>query len=215
MTKREKRKGKTASEHENKDTTESKCRKMQSKPMETTPKRQSRAGWGGGGLGLAEAMYLALFWSAMASPPHSHFPRARGVTASFLDRAMSSPGTRTVCTASHTAFVARTIINIRSKKKRSLSLRNRTDWHVLSWWSPGKGRHCIFRRRQNRHANLARNTGRLRPNRGKVKADSSPPLLSREDAAGAPVEDDGRDDSGESGLNATDWSSLEDAGSAG
>jgi len=80
----------------------------------------------------------------------------------------------------------------------------RTHWHVLSWRSPSRGRHWIFRRRQKRHASLARSTGRLRPNRGKVKADSSTLLLSVVDAAGAPVEDDGRDDSDESGLDAAE-----------
>lgn len=91
----------------------------------------------------------------------------------------------------------------------------KTHWQVLSWLSPGTGRHCIFRRRQKRQANLARNTGRLRPNRGRVKADSRALLLSRADAAGAPIEDDGRDDRGESGLEAADWSSLADPGNAG
>lgn len=80
--------------------------------------------------------------------------------------------------------------------------QKKTHWHVLSWRSPTRGRHWIFRRRQKRHANLALNTGRLRPNTGKVKADSSALLLSFMDGAGAPVEDDGRDDSDESGLDA-------------
>ena len=79
-----------------------------------------------------------------------------------------------------------------------------TYWHVLSWRSPTRGRHWIFRRRQKRHASLALNTGRLRPNRGKVKADSSAPLPSFMDAAGAPVEDEGREDSDESGLDAAE-----------
>jgi hypothetical protein len=86
-------------------------------------------------------------------------------------------------------------------------------------WSPGKGRHCIFRRRQKRQASLARNTGRLRPKRGRLKADSRALLLSREDDnVGAPIEDDGRDDSGESGLDAVECSSftsLADPGNAG
>jgi len=91
----------------------------------------------------------------------------------------------------------------------------KTHWQVLSLWSPGEGRHCIFRRRQKRHANLARNTGRLRPARGRLNADWKALLLSREDEAGAPVEDDGRDDNGESGLDAADWSSLADPAGAG
>jgi len=82
-------------------------------------------------------------------------------------------------------------------------------WQELLSWSPGKGRHCIFRRRQNRQASLARNTGRLRPKRGRLKADSRALLLSREDDnVGAPIEDDGRDDSGESGLDAVECSSF-------
>lgn len=55
---------------------------------------------------------------------------------------------------------------------------------------------------------MARNTGRLRPNSGKVKADSSALLVSfeeeDEDAAGAPVEDDGREESDERGLDAAE-----------
>jgi hypothetical protein len=40
--------------------------------------------------------------------------------------------------------------------------------------------------------------------------------VEREDVAGAPNEDDGRDDNGESGLDAADWpSSMADPGSAG
>ena len=80
----------------------------------------------------------------------------------------------------------------------------KTHWHVLSWRSPSRGRHWIFRRRQKRHASLALNTGRLRPNKGKVKADSSALLPSFMDAAGAPVEDEGREDSDESGLDAAE-----------
>lgn len=94
-------------------------------------------------------------------------------------------------------------------------MKTKTHWQVLPRLSPGKGRHCIFRRRQNRQASLARNTGRLRPNRGRVKADSRARLLSGADAAGAPIEDDGRDGTGESGLDAADWSSLADPGNGG
>ena len=52
---------------------------------------------------------------------------------------------------------------------------------------------------------------------GKVKADSNALLLSLEfeDATGTPVEDDGRDDSEESGLDTAEWSSLLGPGSAG
>lgn len=88
--------------------------------------------------------------------------------------------------------------------------KENTHWHVLLCRSPTRGRHWIFRRRQKRHASLARNTGRLRPNSGKVKADSSALLVSfededeDEDAAGAPVEDDGREDSDERGLDAAE-----------
>jgi hypothetical protein len=48
-----------------------------------------------------------------------------------------------------------------------------------------------------------------------VKADSRALWLSWGDGAGAPIEDDGRDDAGESGLDAVEWSSLADPGNAG
>jgi len=52
----------------------------------------------------------------------------------------------------------------------------------------------------------------LRPINGREKVDFTAvllTLLSREDGdAGAPIEDDERDGSGESGLDATEWSSL-------
>lgn len=48
-----------------------------------------------------------------------------------------------------------------------------------------------------------------------MKADSRALLLSGADAAGAPIEDDGRDGTGESGLDAADWSSLADPGNGG
>ena len=59
-------------------------------------------------------MYLALTWTTTAVPlppllRHSHFRRYRRVTVSFLDRATSSPGTRTLCTASHIACTVRMI----------------------------------------------------------------------------------------------------------
>jgi hypothetical protein len=85
---------------------------------------------------------------------------------------------------------------------------------VLSGWPPGEGQHCIFRRRQKRQASLARNTGHLRPNRDRVKADSRLPLPSHMEAVG-PVEDDGRDDTGESGLDAIDCPSSVDPSTAG
>lgn len=59
---------------------------------------------------------------------------------------------------------------------------------------------CIFRRRQKIQVNLARNVGHLRPDK---KDNLTAVLLSREDDnAGAPIEDDGRDGSGESRLDA-------------
>lgn len=45
-----------------------------------------------------------------------------------------------------------------------------------------------------------------------MKADSRVLVLSGAEDAGAPIEDDGRDGTGESGLDATDWSSLADPG---
>jgi hypothetical protein len=52
--------------------------------------------------------------------------------------------------------------------------------------------------RQKIQANLAHNTGGLRPNKGRVKDEFTPALLSREDDyARAPIEDDGRDGNGE------------------
>jgi len=55
-----------------------------------------------------EAMYAALTWAATAVPlppllRRRRFHRDRRVTVSFLDRARSSPGTRTFWTASHIA----------------------------------------------------------------------------------------------------------------
>jgi len=59
-----------------------------------------------------EAMYPALTWNATAVllPPllrRRRFHRYRRVTFSFLDRATSSPGTRTPCPASHIACTVR------------------------------------------------------------------------------------------------------------
>ncbi len=49
-----------------------------------------------------------------------------------------------------------------------------------------------------------------------MKDGSTAVLLSKEDDdAGAPVEDDGRDGGGESGLNEAKWSSLTDPGNTG
>jgi hypothetical protein len=46
-----------------------------------------------------------------------------------------------------------------------------------------------------------------------VKDEFTSVLLSREDDdAGAPIEDDGRDGNGESGLDAAEWSSVADPG---
>ncbi len=136
------------------------------------------------------------------------------MTVSFLDLATSSPGTRTFCAASHTDCTVQSEDNQRHKFQ--LILKGNTNWQVLPRWSPGKGRHCIFRRRQKIQASLARKTGRLRPNKGRLKVDPRIVLLSREDGdAGAPIEDDGRDGNGESGLVAAEWSSLADPGNAG
>jgi len=56
----------------------------------------------------------------------------------------------------------------------------------------------------------------LRPNKGREKVDFTAVLLSSEDDdAGAPIEDDGRDGSGESGLDAAEWSSLANPGNGG
>jgi hypothetical protein len=59
-----------------------------------------------------EAMYPALTWAvtAVPLPPlllRRRFHRDRRVTFSFLDRATSSPGTRTFWTASHIACTVR------------------------------------------------------------------------------------------------------------
>jgi hypothetical protein len=59
-----------------------------------------------------EAMYAALTWAATAVPlppllRRRRFHRDRRVTVSFLDRARSSPGTRTFWTASHIACTIR------------------------------------------------------------------------------------------------------------
>jgi hypothetical protein len=57
---------------------------------------------------------------------------------------------------------------------------------------------------------------RLRPKRGRLKVNSRVLLLSREDDnAGAPIEDDGHDDSGKSGLDAVECSSFDSSGNAG
>ena len=151
----------------------------------------------------------------MATPRSRSLRGPQNATVSVPGRAKSSPDTRIPCTASHIACTIRD-----DRQHRNIShfqKENETHWHVLSWRSPDRGRHWIFRRRQKRHASFARKTGRLRPNMGKVKADSSALLLSLEfeDATGTPVEDDGRDDSDESGLDTAEWSSLLDPGSAG
>ena len=59
-----------------------------------------------------EARYPALTWAATVVPlppllRRHRFHQNRRVTVSFLDRATSSPGTRTFCTASHIACTAR------------------------------------------------------------------------------------------------------------
>jgi len=54
----------------------------------------------------------ALTWRAAPAgppppppPPPHRFPRHQTATASFLDRAMSSPDTRTACFALHIAYI--------------------------------------------------------------------------------------------------------------
>ena len=76
--------------------------------------------------------------------------------------------------------------------------------------------YCIFRRRQKIQVSLARNVGHLRPDEGRVKDNLTAVILSREDDnAGAP-EDDRRDGSGKSRLDAAYCNaSLENPGNAG
>ena len=72
----------------------------------------------GGAKGATGTMYPSLSWTApgcplrlQVLPPRHRCPRAQDGTASFLDRATSSPGTHTPWTASHTACTARTTIS--------------------------------------------------------------------------------------------------------
>src|SRR6267154_539394 len=73
-------------------------------------------------------MYPALTWAATAVPLppllRRRFHRDRRVTVSFLDRATSSPGTRTFWTASHIACTVRGEDNQRHKFQLIVEGRN-------------------------------------------------------------------------------------------
>lgn len=87
---------------------------------------------GAGTAGRTEgAMYPALTWTATAvplPPLRRRFHRDRRVTVSFLDRATSSLGTRTFCSASHIACTVRGEDDQRHKFE--LNKKN-TNWQVL------------------------------------------------------------------------------------